>query len=103
MMRFGVPNGVQFMLDGLAFTIFVILVGRIGDVELAATNIAFAINVVGLLPMLGMGQAVSVVVAQRLGQDRPEVAARSTWLGFWMALAYISAGSLLYLLVPEAC
>jgi MATE family multidrug resistance protein len=103
MMRFGLPNGVQFMLDGLAFTIFVLLVGRFGDVQLAATNIAFAINVVGLLPMLGMGQAVGVVVGQRLGQDRPELAARSTWMGFWMALIYITAGALLYLLAPEAC
>jgi len=91
------------MLDGLAFTIFVILVGRFGDVQLAATNIAFAINVVGLLPMLGMGQAVGVVVGQRLGQDRPKVAARSTWMGFWMALLYISAGVMLYILAPEAC
>src|SRR5437870_8539394 len=32
MMRFGVPNGVQWMLDGLAFTLFVILVGCFGDV-----------------------------------------------------------------------
>jgi MATE family multidrug resistance protein len=103
MMRFGLPNGVQFMLDGLAFTLFVLLVGRFGDVELAATNIAFAINVVGLLPMLGMGQAVSVVVGQRLGQDRPELAARSTWIGFWLALVYITAGAVLYLLAPEAC
>jgi MATE family multidrug resistance protein len=103
MMRFGFPNGLQWMLDGLAFTVFVILVGRFGEVQLAATNIAFAINVVGLLPMLGMGQAVGVVVGQRLGQDRPELAARSTWIGFWMALTYISAGSLLYIFAPEAC
>jgi MATE family multidrug resistance protein len=103
MMRFGVPNGVQFMLDGLAFTLFVLLVGRFGEAQLAATNIAFAINVVGLLPMLGMGQAVAVVVGQRLGQDRPDLAARSTWMGFWMALVYINGGALLYLLAPEAC
>jgi len=103
MMRFGFPNGVQWMLDGLAFTAFVILVGRFGDAQLAATNIAFAINAVGLLPMFGMGQAVGVVVGQRLGQDRPDLAARSTWIGFWMALVYISGGVLLYVLVPEVC
>src|SRR5262249_52069439 len=86
MMRFGFPNGLQWMLDGLAFTTFIILVGRLGDVELAATHIAFTINMVGLLPMLGMGQAVGVLVGQRLGQDRPDLAARSTWTGFWLAV-----------------
>jgi len=103
MMRFGLPNGVQAMLDGLSFTIFLSLLGQFGKDELAASNIAFAINIVGLVPMLGMGQAVGVVVGQRLGQDRPDLATRSTWMGFWMALVYISAGVLVYILAPGAC
>jgi MATE family multidrug resistance protein len=70
---------------------------------LAASNIAFAINFVGLLPMLGMGQAVGIVVGQRLGQNRPDLAARSTWMGFWMALVYISAGVVCYVFAPQAC
>jgi MATE family multidrug resistance protein len=101
-MRFGFPNGVQWMLDALAFTFFLFLVGRLGDVELAATNIAFAINMVALLPMLGMGQAVCVLVGQRLGQERPELAERTTWTGFKMAWLYMAAVVLLYLLVPQA-
>jgi MATE family multidrug resistance protein len=101
LLRFGFPNGLQWMLDALAFTFFLFLVGRLGDVELAATNIAFSINMVGLLPMLGMGQAVGVLVGQRLGQDRPDLAARSTWTGFWLATVYIGAVAVLYLLIPD--
>jgi MATE family multidrug resistance protein len=100
LMRFGFPNGLQWMLDALAFTVFVFLVGRLGDVELAATNIAFAINMVAVLPMLGMGQAVSILVGQRLGQDRPEVAERSTWNGFGLAWLYMGAVAVLYALTP---
>jgi MATE family multidrug resistance protein len=102
LLRFGFPNGLQWMLDALAFTFFLFLVGRLGDVELAATNIAFSINMVGLLPMLGMGQAVGVLVGQRLGQDRPSVAARSAWTGFWLATVYIGAVAVLYVVTPEA-
>src|SRR6202023_432959 len=51
MMRFGLPNGVQAMLDGLSFTIFLSLLGQFGKDDLAASNIAFAINIVGLVPM----------------------------------------------------
>jgi MATE family multidrug resistance protein len=103
MMRFGLPNGVQAMFEGLSFTVFLNLVGKFGAVQLAATNVAFAINIAGLVPMLGMGQAVGVVVGQRLGQDRPDLAARGTWMGFWMALLYIAVGVLLYLFAPGAC
>jgi MATE family multidrug resistance protein len=102
LMRFGFPNGLQWMLDLLAFTVFVALVGQLGVVDLAATNIAFSINTVGLLPMLGMGQAVGVLVGQHLGQNRPDLAARSTWTGFWLASVYICVVAVLYLLVPDA-
>lgn len=102
LMRFGLPNGLQWMLDGLAFTVFLFLVGRLGDVELAATNVTFAINMFAFLPMLGIGQAVSILVGQRLGQDRPELAERATWTGFKVAWLYMAAVVLLYVLVPDA-
>jgi multidrug resistance protein, MATE family len=102
LIRFGFPNGVQWMLDALAFTVFLFLIGWQGEVELAATNIAFSINMVAIIPMLGVGQAVAVLVGQRLGQDRPALAERSTWTGFRLAWLYITSVALLYVVVPEA-
>jgi MATE family multidrug resistance protein len=101
LMRFGLPNGLQWMLDALAFTVFLFLVGNLGDVQLAATNIAFSVNMVVILPMLGMGQAVCVLVGQRLGQDRPDLAERSTWIGFWMAASYIVSAGVFCALFPD--
>lgn len=100
LMRFGLPNGCQWMLEGLAFTIFLFLVGRLGDTELAATNVAFSINFVAIVPMLGMGQAVMILVGQRLGQDRPDLAAQSTWTGFRAAWLYMGVLALLYAVLP---
>jgi MATE family multidrug resistance protein len=102
LMRFGFPNGLQWMLDALAFTFFLFLIGRLGDVELAASNIAFSINMVAILPMLGMGQAVAILVGQRLGQDRPALGERTTWTGFWMAVLYIGSVAVLYAAAPGA-
>lgn len=103
LMRFGLPSGLQFALDGVAFTAFLFLVGRM-DAEapgsLAATNIAFSINLVALLPMLGVAQAVSVLVGQRLGGDRPDLAERTAWTGFRLAWVYMTAGAALYVLTP---
>jgi multidrug resistance protein, MATE family len=102
LMRYGFPNGLQWMCDALAFTFFLFLVGRLGEVELAATNIAIAINMLALVPMLGIGQAVSVLVGQRLGQNRPEIAARSTWNGLGISALYIGSVAVLYFIVPDA-
>jgi MATE family multidrug resistance protein len=99
-MRYGIPNGLQWMLDVLAFTVFLFLVGRLGNVELAATNIALTINMVAFLPMLGMGQAVTILVGQRLGQDRPQLAERSTWSGLGLAWSYMGVVALFYALTP---
>jgi MATE family multidrug resistance protein len=102
MMRFGFPNGLQWMLDGLAFTFFLFLIGRLGDADLAASNIAFTINMLAVLPMLGMGSAVSILVGQRLGEDRPDLAQTTTWNGFGMAWIYMSAVAALYAFAPQA-
>jgi MATE family multidrug resistance protein len=101
MMRYGFPNGLQWMLDCLAFTIFLFLVGRLGEVEQAATNITFSINMMGLLPMLGIGQAVGVLVGQRLGQDRPDIAERTTWTGLQLAGVYIGTACIAYFAIPH--
>ncbi|CAN5125770.1 MATE family efflux transporter [soil metagenome] len=101
LMRFGLPNGCQWMLEGLAFTVFLFLVGRLGDTQLAATNVAFSINFVAIVPMLGMGQAVMILVGQRLGEDRPDLAEMSTWTGFKAAWVYMGALALCYAVFPE--
>jgi MATE family multidrug resistance protein len=101
LLRFGLPNGLQWMLDGLAFTVFLMIVGRLGGVELTASNIAISINFVAILPMLGMGQAVEVLVGQRLGQDRPDLAERSTWTSFKLAFTYVACVAILYACTPQ--
>lgn len=100
LMWFGGPAGLQWMLEALAFNVFLLLVGRLGDGPLTATSIALAINLFAFIPMMGVGQAVSVLVGQHLGQDRPELAERSTWLGFWLAWVYMTAVALLYAFLP---
>ncbi len=100
LLRFGVPSGMQMALEALAFTVFVFLVGRMGEAELAASSITFNLNLLAILPAIGIGQAVTVLVCQRLGEERPDLAERSTWSGFQMAWVYMSAVAILYVLFP---
>ena len=100
LMRFGLPNGVQFMLEILAFSMFILLVGRLGSVPLAATNIASNINTLAFLPMLGMGMSVSTLVGRYMGRDRADLAERSTWSGLHLALTYMGTMAAGYVLLP---
>jgi MATE family multidrug resistance protein len=100
LLRFGIPNGLLASLDCLAFTLFVFLVGRLGKAELAASSIAFTLNLIAFLPALGLGQAVAVLVGQRLGENQPRLAEHTTWTGFRVTLLYMAAVGLVYLLLP---
>ncbi|MBW2038069.1 MAG: MATE family efflux transporter [Deltaproteobacteria bacterium] len=101
LLRFGFPSGVQFFLDMTGFTLFILLVGRLGTVNLAATNIAFNINTLAFMPMIGCGIAVSVLVGQYLGSDRPDLAERSAYSGFHLTFLYMTSIAAAYVLVPD--
>ncbi|RMI07062.1 MAG: MATE family efflux transporter [Calditrichaeota bacterium] len=101
LLRFGLPTGIQFTLEMVAFTIFLLLVGKLGVVELAASNIAFNVNSLAFLPMWGMTVAVSTLVGQRLGENCPRLAERSTWSAFHLGFGYFAFLALLYYLIPE--
>jgi len=101
LMRYGIPNGVQLFLEIAGFTVFILLVGRKGIHFLAATNIALNINSVAFLPMIGFGLAISVLVGQYLGDNRPDTAERSTWSGFHLTFAYMTIVAALYVFAPD--
>ncbi len=100
LLRYGFPNGLQVALDILAFTFFLFLLGWLGEVQLTASSIAFTLNMIAFLPAMGVAQAVTVLVGQRLGENRPAVAERSTWTGLRIAMSYMAAVAGLYVLAP---
>jgi MATE family multidrug resistance protein len=98
---FGLPSGIQFFIDVAGFSIFLLVIGRLGMTQLAATNIAFNINTVAFLPMMGTGIAISMLVGQYLGDNRPEFAQRSAYSGFHLTFLYMSIIALSYVLLPQ--
>ena len=100
LMKFGLPNGVQWCVEGLSFTAFVVLVGNIGPAEAAATSITFALNMLAFLPVMGLGQGVEVLVGRRQGEERPDLSAKTAWTGVRVALCYMAAVAVLYCTLP---
>jgi len=100
MLYYGGPAGLQMLLDVTGFTVFILLVGRLGALERDATTMAFSISSVAFMPIWGLSNAVSILVGQHLGEDRDKLAARCTYTGLKMAWVYMGAMSLLYLFAP---
>lgn len=101
MMRYGLPSGYNLFIDIAGFTVFIMIVGWLGERELAATNIAFNLNTLAFIPVLGMSIAVSTLVGQRIGEGRPEIAEKSARRGFLISGAYMLVFGLIYLGLPD--
>ena len=101
LMRFGIPGSLQFTLDILAFTLFILIVGRIGKLELAATNIVISINSLAFMPSMGVSQGITVLVGQALGRKDPKQAANYVWSAIHLLIAYIIFIDLLFIFAPD--
>ncbi|MDA1354098.1 MAG: MATE family efflux transporter [bacterium] len=100
--RYGLPSGAQWALEGLAFTVFLVVIGRLsnGEAALAASSIAVTLMMLGVLPVMGVAQSVMVQVGQHLGEKKPELAVGFTWSGIQVSAIYIAFVSLLYVAIP---
>jgi MATE family multidrug resistance protein len=74
------------------------IIGRIGTEALAASGIAFSLNMVVFMPMVGLAVGVSSLVGRYLGAEKPDLAERVVHSAFAMSLAYMSACGVLYVL-----
>jgi MATE family multidrug resistance protein len=99
--RFGGPNGLQLFVEIGAISIFILLMGGLGKEAMAATTLAFNVNSMAFVPVIGLGIAVSTIVGQQLGRDRPDLAARATYTTLLIALAYTGAMAVLYVSIPR--
>jgi len=101
LLRFGIPGSMQFSLDILAFTIFILLVGRLGTIELAATNIVLSINAIAFMPSMGVSHGLSMMVGKSLGSVKAERARHETWSAIHLLLFYILIIDLLFVFAPD--
>jgi MATE family multidrug resistance protein len=80
LLRFGIPSGVQFLVDMAAFNV----------------------NTIAFMPMIGIGITVSVLVGQALGRNDPSLARTSVGSAFHLTLLYMGTVAVLFFLVPRA-
>ena len=98
--RYGGPSGWQLCMEGVAISLFILFIGRLGHVEAAATTLAFSVNLLAFIPIVGMSMSVSTLVGQQIGARRTDLAKRAVWNGLWISLVYSSIFAMFYLFWP---
>ena len=103
MLRFGVPNGVNWFLELGAFALFInLVVGHLGTTVLAAFNVVLQFNSLAFMPAFGLASAGAILVGESIGaraldQVWPSVKltikVACSWMGT-VALIYIACGPL---------
>jgi MATE family, multidrug efflux pump len=98
---FGWPSGFQMLLDVTGFTVFIFMLGGLGEVAKQATSLAFSVSSLAFMPIYGLHIAVSIIVGERLGENRDDLAERATITTLQMSWLYMAVISLLYAFVPD--
>jgi len=94
----GWAAGVNFSLDVASWSVFTnFLVGRLGKVPLAASNIAAQIMHLSFMPTVGLSMAVTALVGQWIGRKEVAAAKRRTYIALRLAMAYMFTMGVLFL------
>jgi len=101
LMRYGLPSGIQFFLEIFGFTFFIQMLGRLGDLELAVSNIVLSIETLSFLPMVGFHIGTVTLVGQAMGRGRPEEGTYATISAFHITLLYTMIVAAIFLFLPE--
>lgn len=99
-LRFGVPSGLHFFVDNSGFLVFLLIVGSLNRDAMAATNLAFSVNSLIFVPLLGFGTAVQTLVGHHIGAGLPAAASRTTWNAIRMSIVWTGAAAVLLVCFP---
>lgn len=90
----GLPISLQQLISMAGFVYFFVLIERMGQLELATSNVLRSVYLIYILPIIGLGTAVNTLVSNSIGRRQVEVARRVVY-----RTALLSLG-LTVLLVP---
>ena len=101
LMRYGMPSGIQFFLEIFGITFFIQMLGRLGDIELAASNIVLSIESLSFLPMVGFHIGNATLVGQAIGRGKPNEGVYATTSALHITMAYMMIVASIFVFVPE--
>jgi MATE family multidrug resistance protein len=98
LLRMGVPLGIERFFDVGSFSLMIVLMARMGDLELAAHQVAHQALLFGFMPTMAIGDATSVLVGQAVGAGSLRTVPRVQRAALAAGLTYVALCSATYLL-----
>lgn len=101
-LRFGLPNGVNWFLEFAAFILFIdLVVAHLGTTVVAAFNVVLQINSISFMPAFGLASSGAILVAESLGRGEHGEVPKIVKLTAKAACGWMGAVALLYLVAPS--
>ncbi len=99
-----VKIGLPLSLNGISFSVVYIFINKItatfGTEAIAALGVGNRSEAFSFMICFGFAVAVSPMVGQNLGANKPERAERAAWCAFWVMAVITGVLSALFLLIP---
>ncbi|GFO61156.1 MATE family efflux transporter [Geomonas silvestris] len=99
-LKLAMPMGLRISGELAAWTLFLVVIGRLGTVPLAASSLAFRINGMAFFPALGLGQAAGILVGHARGAGKDHEVPGITWQSLAVCEVWMLVMSLFFVLCP---
>ena len=101
LLRFGLPAGIELMLNVVAFNFVVQILHSYGPDIAAAVTITFNWDLVAFIPMVGLNVAVMSLVGRYMGARDHKHAEKSAYSGAKLTYCYAAFMMLLFITIPD--
>jgi putative MATE family efflux protein len=98
--KLGFPVGIQEMISMTGFAVFYKIIGMIGTLELATSNVILNIAHASFMPAIGVGMASATLVGKFLGEEEPDKAGQAVKDALKWALLIMGSVGLVFILMP---
>ena len=99
--KLGFPIGAQEVISMTGFAIFYKIIGTIGTIELATSEVILNIAHASFMPAVGVGMAAATLVGKYLGEEDPDNAELSVWAALKWSLIIMGSMGILFIFGPH--
>jgi multidrug resistance protein, MATE family len=101
-LRFGLPNGVNWFLEFAAFAVFLnAVMGKLGTAALAGINVVLAINSISFMPAFGLASSGAILVGQAVGAGAKHRVWPIVRLTGGVAITWMLTIAVVYVVAPD--
>jgi MATE family multidrug resistance protein len=102
-LRFGLPNGINWFLEFAAFVLFInVVVAHLGTTVLAAMNVVLQINSISFMPAFGLTSAGAILVGEAIGRRAHAEVPSIVKLTGAVTICWMVSIGLTYLVAPSS-